>query len=257
MIFQQLEQARWTAFVYFMHSATASWYHHSKVRASTPSLAPQWSIVMKTIMQNLKKQDTTVEPAKATYASGWDLFPRCVHWWCAAFIKLWMCTWWSLFQHRARNACCLLARLLMIWISCPCVCAQFSLSSYLLARPNTHTQNSVSAACFLHSACSPLAQLASVDYGPLTAIMILHKQHLSAHLSLFPPSCPLLSIHLCSISASLPPGWKCTLPPQLKITPKSPLWYLRKSANVNRDKWCLSDLLTPIVFFVTRHDAST
>lgn len=79
MIFQQLEQARWTAFVYFMHSATASRYHHRKVRASTPSLAPQWSMVMKTIMQNLKTQDTAVEPATATYASGWDRFPRCVH----------------------------------------------------------------------------------------------------------------------------------------------------------------------------------
>lgn len=143
MIFQQLEQARWTAFVYFMHSATASRYHHSKVRAPTPSLALQWSMVMKTIMQNLKKQDAAVEPAKATYASGWDLFPWCVHWWCTAFIKLWMCTWWRLFQHRARNGCCLVARLVMIWISCPCVYARRSLSSYLLARPNAHTHKTL------------------------------------------------------------------------------------------------------------------
>lgn len=62
---------------------------------------------------------------------------------CTLMIKLWMCTWWSLFQHRARNACCLLARLVMIWISCPCVYAQCSLSSYRLARPNIHTHKTL------------------------------------------------------------------------------------------------------------------
>lgn len=95
-----------------------------------------------------------------------------------------------------------------------------------------------------HFACVPLAQIASVDYSSLTAIMILHKQHLSAHLSLFPPpGCLLSSIHLLSISSSLPAGWKCMLPPRLKITPRSPLWYLRKTANVNCSNWCLAFLV--------------
>ncbi len=155
--------------------------------------------------------------------------------------------WWCLFQHGTRNACCLLARLLMIWISCPSLCAQLSFSlSHTHTHKHTHTL--LFSAYLLPSACGPLAQLASVDYSSLTAIMILHKQHLSAHLSLFPSGCPLSSIHLRSISASLPPGWKCMLPPQLKITPRSPLWYLRKSANVNGNNWCLTDSLTPIVF---------
>lgn len=162
---------------------------------------------------------------------------------------------WCLFQHGARNACCPLARLLMIWISCPSLCAQLTLSFHLSwSHTHTHTRTPLFSACLLPSVCAPLAQLASVDYSSLTAIMILHKQHLSAHLSLFPPGCPLSSIHLRSISASLPPGWKCLLPPQLKITPKSPLWYLRKSTNVNGDNWCLTDSLTPIVFLVARRD---
>lgn len=119
---------------------------------------------------------------------------------------------WFLIQ---QNAFCLLARLLMIWISF------FSLPIFL-HHIHTHTH-----LCFLPAffpgVCSPLAQLASVDYSSLTAIMILHKQRLSAHLSLSPPSgCPLSSTHLCSISAAVPLGWKCTLPSQLKITPKVP-----------------------------------
>ena len=149
----------------------------------------------------------------------------------------------------ARNACCLLAKLLMIWISCPSLGTQLSLFPSFSLTP-THTHTPLFSACLLPSACGPLARLASVDYSSLTAIMILHKQHLSAHLSLFPPGCPVSSIHLRSISASLPPGWKCMLPPQLKITPKSPRWYLRKSANVNGDNWCLT-------FLVTRRDDST
>ncbi len=72
-----------------------------------------------------------------------------------------------------------------------------------------------------------------------------------------PPGCSLLSIPLRSISASLLLGWKYMLPLQLKITPKSPLWYLCKYANVNSSNWCLTDLLTPIVFLVTRQDKST
>lgn len=102
----------------------------------------------------------------------------------------------------------------------------FSLSLFL--SPHLSDWHTYTHLCFLPaffpSTCGPLAQLASVDYSSLTAIMILHKQHLSAHLSLFPPGCPLSSIHLCSISASLPPGVKMHVTSTTENNPqKSPV----------------------------------
>lgn len=164
-----------------------------------------------------------VEPGRNASVKGVEL-----RWWCTTIkpfsskqlcLDMYVKMYVSLF---AWNACCLLVRLLIIWISCPFLCAQLS-PFFPIFLDLTHTHTPLFSAFFLLSSCGPLAQLASVDYRSLTAIMILHKQHLSAHLSLFPPGCPLSSIHLRSISASLPLGWKYMLPPQLKITPKSPL----------------------------------
>lgn len=69
---------------------------------------------------------------------------------------------------------------------------------------------------------------ACVDYSSLTAIMILHKQHLSAHLSMFPPGCPLSSIHLRSVSALAAPGMKMHVTSVAENNPqKSPLIFAR------------------------------
>lgn len=81
----------------------------------------------------------------------------------------------------------LLARRLKIWICCLFLCAQiFFFFDVTSLSTHIHT-----IFCFLPAfpphTCGPLAQFARVDYSPLTAIMILHKQHLSAHLSQFPP----------------------------------------------------------------------
>lgn len=145
-------------------------------------------------------------------------------------------------------ACCLLARLVMMWSSCPSLCAQLFLSSHLFCS-HTHTHLCFLSA-FFASAFDPLAQFGSVDYSSLTATMILHKQHLSAHLSLFPPGCPLSSVHLRSISASLPPRWKSMLPPQLKNNhQKSPFISLRLFldwlTNTHSISWWLDRTQTP------------
>jgi len=131
----------------------------------------------------------------------------------------------KLHWRRTLHACCV----------CQPNCRWYEFSRCLcLSLSHTHTHTHT-----LPVACVPLAQLARVDYSSLTAIMILHKQHLSAHLSPPPPWLSSLSIHLLSISASPPPGGGLRYLQRLKkrISQKSPLISAQIPANVTCDNW--------------------
>ena len=163
-----------------------------------------------------------------------------------------MCMRWRLFQHGARDACCLLLVLLMIWISCPSlrVPAFSQFPSFSLTHTHTHTH-----LCFLsaflpaHAAlwlCSPVWIIAlsrlSWSYTNNICQLIYHCSPPVVHSRLFIYA---LFLHPCL------QGEKKKKRHVTSSTENNP----QKSCLIFVQilGWCLTGSLTPVVFHGTLH----